>query len=397
MKIKCKPDDFRVEELTTCEAGNEGEFAFYQLEKRSLGTPEAIKQLCRTWRIDQKRVRYGGLKDRHAHTIQYLTIQHGPQRKYQDKLITVKYLGQLREPYGPQSFHGNHFTIVMRNISKEEYPRIMNELQVIEQTLVANYFDDQRFGSVSSDQEYVARALIDGNEEKALKLALTTYYEHDKSKEKKAKHWLRQEWGNWNSLTAKMPPGYMQGITRHLAERPEDFHRAFTFIPFFLRNMYLSAYQSHLWNRILHKWITSRFTLDQYGFIQQKHHQLAMPASLDTATRNELIQLEIPLPSSRCEPLTGHLAEQAVQQVLAEEGLSMKAIQLKQYREPFFSKGNRRAFYQPEQFSFEEGWDKMHKGNRKLTLMFSLPRGSYATLLVKRMTTWRNANENCEP
>ncbi|MBL8822327.1 MAG: tRNA pseudouridine(13) synthase TruD [Planctomycetia bacterium] len=394
MKIKCKPDDFRVEELTTCEAGSVGEFTYYQLEKRSIGTPEALKQLCTAWRVDQKRVRYGGLKDRHAHTMQYLTIEHGPQRDYQDQLISVRCLGKLQEPFGPQSFHGNHFTIVMRDVSKEEYPLIMHELEAINQTLIGNYFDDQRFGSVSSDQQYVVRALIDGNEELALRLALTTYYEHDKSKEKRAKQLLTQEWGNWKSLSNKLPPGYLQGIARHLAQQPDDYRRAFTLIPYFLRNMYLSAYQSHLWNRMLHAWIMTHFPQEHSGFIQQKHHQLAMPGLLDEETRIQLKELTIPLPSSRCEPLAGHPAEEAIQSVLAQEGLSMKAIQLKQYREPFFSKGNRNAFYQPAEFAFETGWDKLHKGHRKITMKFSLPRGSYATLLVKRVTTWKRISES---
>jgi tRNA pseudouridine13 synthase len=363
------------------------------LEKRSLGTPEAIKQLCRIWRVDQKRIHYGGLKDRHAHTIQYLTIHHGPPREHLDKLISVKYLGQLEEPYGPQSFHSNYFTIVIRDICRDAYPRIMNELQSLEQTLIGNYFDDQRFGSVNSDQQYVARALIDGDEEKALKLALTSYYEHDRSREKKAKQWLRQNWGQWKVLVDKMPVGYLQSIARYLADHPDDFRKAFTLIPHFLKNMYLSAYQSYLWNRILHTWITSQFKQEKFGWIVQKYHRLAMPAFLDVTKRKQYLEMEIPLPCSRCEPFTGHFAEHAIQKVLFDEGLTMKDIQLKQFREPFFSKGMRRAFYQLQELSFHEGWDKLHKGNYKLTLKFTLPRGSYATIVIKRLTTWRLADE----
>ena len=40
MKIKCRPEDFRVEELPIVEPGDRGRFVLYRLSKRSLGTLE---------------------------------------------------------------------------------------------------------------------------------------------------------------------------------------------------------------------------------------------------------------------------------------------------------------------------------------------------------------------
>jgi tRNA pseudouridine13 synthase len=74
VKIKCRPDDFRVEELTAVQPGT-GPFAFYRLSKQSLGTPEAVEAILRRWNIARARLATGGLKDRHASTIQYLTTQ----------------------------------------------------------------------------------------------------------------------------------------------------------------------------------------------------------------------------------------------------------------------------------------------------------------------------------
>jgi tRNA pseudouridine13 synthase len=68
MKIKQQPQDFCVEELTSVQPGQDGPYAFYRLEKESLGTPEAIDAICRKWRIARRRIGYGGLKDRHAQT-----------------------------------------------------------------------------------------------------------------------------------------------------------------------------------------------------------------------------------------------------------------------------------------------------------------------------------------
>ena len=80
MKLKQQPEDFRVEELTDAVAGETGDFAFYRLDKTGWTAPDALAAIRRRWQIDFRRLSYGGLKDRHAVTSQFLTIFRGPQR-----------------------------------------------------------------------------------------------------------------------------------------------------------------------------------------------------------------------------------------------------------------------------------------------------------------------------
>ena len=90
MKLKQQPGDFQVEELPTIEPGANGAFAFYRLEKRGWTTPDALAAVRRRWKIDLRRLSYGGLKDRHAHTLQYLTILHGPKRNLPHQAIAFE-------------------------------------------------------------------------------------------------------------------------------------------------------------------------------------------------------------------------------------------------------------------------------------------------------------------
>src|SRR5919202_1691364 len=99
MKVKQQPDDFRVEELTSVAGGPAGPFAFYRLEKQGWSTPDALAALRRRWRVDVRRLSYGGLKDRHAATVQYLTIFHGPRRNLRHHEVAVEYLGQVPAAY----------------------------------------------------------------------------------------------------------------------------------------------------------------------------------------------------------------------------------------------------------------------------------------------------------
>src|SRR5438046_9701119 len=118
MKLKQRPEDFRVEEfpaVTPAPPGTPaGPFAFYRLEKRGWSTPDALAAVRRRWKIEPRRLSYGGLKDRHAHTVQYLTIFHGPKRNVRHHDVAVDYLGQVREPYTSSAIRANRFTIFLR-------------------------------------------------------------------------------------------------------------------------------------------------------------------------------------------------------------------------------------------------------------------------------------------
>src|SRR6516165_5922719 len=107
MKIKQQPEDFQVEELTDVTPAAAGPFALYRLEKRGWTTPDALQAIRRRWKLEQARLSYGGLKDRHARTVQYFTIFHGPQRKLTHSGIHVDYLGRVAAPYTSRAVRAN--------------------------------------------------------------------------------------------------------------------------------------------------------------------------------------------------------------------------------------------------------------------------------------------------
>src|SRR5215470_6038253 len=119
MKLKQRPEDFRVEELTAAVAGDAGEFAFYRLDKTGWTTPDALAAIRRRWQIDFRRLSYGGLKDRHAVTSQFLTIFRGPKRNLAHERITLTHLGQRTEPYTAADIIANRFTITLRAMSAD--------------------------------------------------------------------------------------------------------------------------------------------------------------------------------------------------------------------------------------------------------------------------------------
>src|SRR5947208_2593878 len=116
MKLKQLPSDFRVEEITAA-APTEGPFAFYRLEKINWTTPDALNLIRRRWKVPYNRLAYGGLKDRHARTIQFLTVFHGPQRNFTHPGVDVEYLGQRDQPFTSDDIKANRFILTLRSMS----------------------------------------------------------------------------------------------------------------------------------------------------------------------------------------------------------------------------------------------------------------------------------------
>jgi tRNA pseudouridine13 synthase len=386
MHIKQKPEDFKVEELTELQGEREGDYAFYRLEKRGWTTPDALRIIQQRWKMDQRRMSYGGLKDRHAETVQYLTIYRGPQRKLTHTNLQVTYLGQLAAAYESDHIRANRFAVTVRALTSEQTAAAQGLLEEVRLTGVPNYFDDQRFGSVTHGGPFLARQLILGEYEAALQSALVAPYAHERAPQKKAKAILRQHWGDWGQCRELLGRSEAGRIVDYLAAHPDDFRGALERLRPELRVLYLSAYQSHLWNRMLARWLLEHIRANDLTAIPLQLGEVPMPRRLTAEQRAELIGLQLPLHSARIQLEPDDTRKPYFDRILAEEGLTQEQFKLKGFHELFFSKGERPAWCFPRELSAKAGVDEAHPGRRKLTLTFELPRGCYATLLVKRIT-----------
>lgn len=384
MKLKRIPEDFQVEELTAAVADG-GRFAWYRLTKQSLGTPEAIDTLSRKWQIPRQRISYGGLKDKHAVTRQYVTILNGPRRSLQQKNLQVEYLGQMSRAFTPHDIAGNRFSIVLRDLSVAGISRASAALEEVRQTGIPNYFDDQRFGSVGQSREFIAQPWCAGNFERALWLAMADPHEDDRAGDREQKRLLREHWGDWPACKAALERSNRRSIITYLADKPGDFRGAFARMRVDLRSLYLSAFQSHLWNHLLATFLRRNCQPGQLLDVPLKMGPLPFFRSLADEQAQMLQQSELPLPSARL-----HLEESPLldlmTDVLQEFGLELRQLRVKYPRDSFFSKGSRAAGITVRSPEFRVDDDDLYPKRKKLSLSFELPRGSYATILVKRLT-----------
>jgi tRNA pseudouridine13 synthase len=407
MKIKERPEDFQVEELTDVRPQDSGPFTLYRLEKQNLNTLDALHFVRRRWKIERQRISFGGLKDRHARTVQYFTIHHGPERQLNQTGLHIKYLGRTAEPFTSKDIRANRFRIAIHDLSEEEIQHAQQALEEVRRDGVPNYFDDQRFGSAAGG-EFMARHLVHGRYEEGLRLALTAPYEFDRKDQKREKSLLSAHWGDWKKCLERFPTNRKRRrpetsthkVIAHLNHNPSDFRGALAFIGSEQRHLYLNAFQSYLWNRILARWLERHLDADQLLILglrdnadiatrarnRKRMPQLPFSRQLNDQQRSELSSLRLPLPTARAKLDSIDPRQALIDEVLQEEDLELRDLKVKGLREWFFSKGDRAALCVPEELNWETQTDERHSGKQKMILTFDLPRGSYATLLVARIT-----------
>ncbi|MBI1348372.1 tRNA pseudouridine(13) synthase TruD [bacterium] len=385
LKLKSRPEDFEVEEQTGFVI-SDGPFAVYLLTKRSLGTPEAITAIQQRWNLSRQYISYGGLKDKHAVTRQWVTIRKGPKRNLEQDNLSLIYQGQSAQPFTPHDITANRFSLVLRNLNPADMPELLARSELIARDGLPNYFDDQRFGSLGLSGEFIAKPWCLGDYERTLYLAIAEPNPHDRPQDREEKQIVRSLWGQWLACKATLPKSSRRSIITYLCDHPTDFRRAVALVRQDLRSLYLAAFQSHLWNQILAETIRE-------GVATERQYRLRLESGLATffreltdEERGSLTSLSLPLPSARLHFDEGDPLIARYERVAEQEGLALREMRVKFPRDSFFSKGERQAVVLPTGLQAISQTDEINTGRAAIRLLFTLPRGSYATILVKRLT-----------
>jgi len=391
VKLKRLPEDFQVDELSQVTPAS-GEYSLYQLTKQSIGTPEVINSVVERWKIPRRRISYGGLKDKHALTTQFVTVHHGPRKPLSQKSFELLYLGQVNGPFTATDIDGNRFTIVLRDMTTEEVERAKVAADDVRRDGLPNYFDDQRFGSLGVSGEWIAKEWCLGNWERTLWLALADPHPDDRSDDKKQKAILREHWGRWVECKQALDRSHTRSIVTFLADKEAagkliDFRGAFCNLNIDLRGLYLSAFQSVLWNRMLARRLQENAAPESIIPFELKSGPACFVTAFSSSPDPEVppLEVELPLPSARGKLDDGPTLD-LINAVVAEAGLEKRQLRVKYPRDSFFSKSSRKTVIAIPELSFESTDDELYPQRQKVTLAFDLPRGSYATILVKRLT-----------
>lgn len=392
--IKKDPEDFVVNEITlggirlvegmlyTAEevgAGRDqnGRFTTFVLQKRNWNTIQALQALAKVCGRGTKSVGYAGMKDRVSTSTQLASIfgvvpEAVRGARFRDISVNGAWLS--REGVRLGDLLGNHFGVRVSGCEASEggVDAILRELN----NRMPNYFDSQRFG-MRMNNFRVGMHMLNNDLQSAAIEFLTSYSNESNEEARSARKRLADELDFGEAL--KYFPSYLKherSALEYLSKNATDFGGALRRIPRGIQMMFVHSVEALIFNAVLEGMMKdgelhdARLScgVNAYGFPDIEAAGVARPSGKEIPVAN-LIGYNTDAAS-----LNGY--ETAVLKGL---GLETSSFRIRSMPE-LSVKGSFRALLVPVR-----DLERNVSGD-SLVLSFSLPSGSYATVLVNEIT-----------
>ncbi|RQW76993.1 MAG: tRNA pseudouridine(13) synthase TruD, partial [Geobacter sp.] len=273
---------------------------------------------------------------------------------------------------------GNRFRIMLRGTEEGSIERVEATLAVLEKRGIPNYFGSQRYGA-QKNSHLVGRGLVQGDWRAAFETVIGDAAQVRDERWRAAIEAYRR--GNIQE-SIRLFPGHCRterDILQRLAKRPEEYEKAFHAINPRLKKLYLSAYQSSLFDRLLTERLSS---LDRVldGDLAIKHDNGACFLVTDAAgeaARAERFEISPSGPMFGCRMMLPEDRPREMEEaLLAAEGISLESFNV---AGGLTMQGERRPLRVPL------GEASVKMDGEALLLTFVLPRGSYATSVLREI------------
>ncbi|URA10788.1 tRNA pseudouridine(13) synthase TruD [Thermospira aquatica] len=374
MRYKYLPEDFVVQEkLVSSPLPKPDKFRIFLLEKYNQETLKVVEKLARFWRIPMIKIGIAGIKDKYAHTFQYISTPAWVKKTPKWQGINLSPAGFSSHPLSAESLAWNAFTLVVREIKLEEKPTVEHRLSLLKEHGMPNYFDDQRFGSFV-DGEWVGKHLFMGNMKRVLYLYCKSH-----APEKLVSDIL-SSWGDWSRcllLSQKACWHAGERVFRFLSM--EGHEKGFRHAVGLLDQRYVllvaNAYRSFLFNQAL----SLRVKSEKGVFLATRAGEVFVPFEKKDLPREGWIPA-YDMPEE----------DPYLQRVLEEENLLLSDIKIRGIYKTTIHAKKRSLWVYPE--IQETLWkeDEYFPQTFKLVISMKLPPGSYATLVLK----WLAGSDN---
>jgi tRNA pseudouridine13 synthase len=381
--IKQTPDDFVVKEITgkgvVLEPGvkydanalgetevPEGKQISFVLEKKDWNTMNALLTIANLMGRGRKSIGYAGTKDKKALTVQLGSIYHPePYDMSQIKLKDININGSWRsEGVELGSDIGNAFEIKIGEVQEPDgAAAIAEELM----GRMPNYFGPQRFGERRNNQE-VGLSILRGDFEGAVMEFLTGIENERNERVTEARTKLKETLDFQGAL--EYFPKYLRGertVIAYLAKYPKNYANALRLLPRGTALMFVHAVQSMMFNEELERRISAG---DFASGIHAQKDAYGFPDLEKVGVEGEFTVVPLVGYQTKDEEISTYAKEIMERMQITKELFISKGLR------EFNMKGSYRALIAPvKDLGHEAAGDEVK-------LKFSLPKGSYATVLL---------------
>jgi tRNA pseudouridine13 synthase len=147
-RIRMRPGDFLVEEVSAFEPSGQGPHLAIFIRKEGIDHRSMIRHIASACGVGPGRVGWAGMKDRDAVTLQWITVQCGEVdvTRIDSQSVGVVQAARHDRKLKLGQLTGNRFIIRIRELDPVLGPRIHRALCALAKDGLPNHFMEQRFG-----------------------------------------------------------------------------------------------------------------------------------------------------------------------------------------------------------------------------------------------------------
>jgi len=385
-KLRTTDSDFGVEEAfgkgAVSDIQGPGMVPLYRVEKHSVDTLHVARALAGPLK---SRVTYAGMKDKRAVAVQYMTPTTSKAARppvVEEDRFTARLVGYLPRPISRSMIAGNRFRITLRECCSEVSDCVQQALDNARSMRLPNFYGHQRFGTKDQVTHRVGKELVQRRFKDAVWALLCERRSSDDEEADRARRLLAD--GKYDEGSRLLPErqDVERMVARRLAKGPSEYVHALRAAPIAVRRLYVQALQSYLFNRTLSEAVRRGIDIssvtagDNWADLAKDGLNLGKVHGV----REELVEGAVPVVQIPGHAFRnyGSRFDECLQRVLADEGIDPRSFFVEEMQEVSAEGGFRRAHLVVSEPSFKVAEDVA-------TLEFALPRGGYATVLLREI------------
>jgi len=384
--IKNRAQDFFVQEIPLYEPSGTGEHVYGEIQKINLTTFDAVNRIAQALGVSSRDIGFAGLKDARAVARQIISVPGtseaalmGVRSDDLSVLWAARHTNKLRLGH----LKANRFAVKIRDVKATDVLKLKPAIDELQRRGMPNYFGEQRFGR-RGDNDKLGAAYVRGDHKALLSQLLGTPDPAiDDAETVKARAAFDR--GELDEALRLWPRRF--GMERRVLHRLIKSHRpssAVWVIDQRLRRLWVSALQSRIFNQIVGRRIDSLDRLMDGDFavkhengacflVESAAAEQARCDAFEISPTGPLIGFRVSMPQG--EPL------RIEQEVFGEHGLAPADMKR---AGALRVKGDRRPLrVRPTDVELACGADEH---GPHITVAFTLPAGSFATVLLGELT-----------
>ncbi|MBY8991005.1 MAG: tRNA pseudouridine(13) synthase TruD [Candidatus Lokiarchaeota archaeon] len=382
-------------------------YTTFNLTKINRDTFEAVRKLSKALNVPYSSIHYSGLKDKQAISVQKISIRGNYIKELKTLKIRdlfVRNIYPSKKPVKLGSHLGNHFTITMRNLENINNlrQRIAKSLKFLNTFGFPNYFGLQRFGTYRPNSHIVGQLILKGDYENAFKEYVSTTYSTESDESRRVRSDFRKD-GDLKNAFDNFPRilKYERTMIQFLLENEKDYQGAIETLPKDLIRLLISSFQSYLFNRMLSTRVKKGISLfkpvkgDVIAILDDYNGNITKVKYIYGENYDKFVKKALKLDRATVVlPIIGsttNLDNFPLMKTIFKDLCNIENIDTKIFISEHIDgndfKGTIRAMtIKPHGLKMVEFTDdELKEGKIKVTIEFSLQKGSYATMLLREL------------